>query len=96
MIGLTNIDITAKSHHISYFRGVFSQDALPNKINKKECDYINYDSSGVPRTHWTCYVNDPKYMLVEFFESCTIRPGDEIVHFLKTSNRPIAYHFIQI
>ena len=93
---MTNIDITAELHHIPYFRGVFSRNNLPNKKNTKECGVINYDLSGSPGTHWTCYFNDPKYLFVEFFDSSGIPPGNEIVKYLKTSNKPIAYHSIPL
>ena len=74
MIPLTNINITAELHYIAYFRGVFSRDTLPNKLNKKGCSVINYDSSGSPGTHWTCYFNDPKYLFIGFFDSYDFQP----------------------
>ena len=90
MISLTNIDILNELGHIPYFGGVFSRDNLLSKIKKKECNVFNYDCMGPPGTHWTCYFSDPKYSFVEFYDSFEIQRGNEIVNYLKVSNKQIA------
>jgi hypothetical protein len=80
----------------SFFRDVHFRDTLPNKIIKQEYSVINYDLSGSPGTHWTCYFIDPKYLFAEFFDSFGIPPGNEIVKYLKTLKKPIAYHSIAV
>ena len=51
---------------------------------------------GSPGKHWNCYFNDPKYSVVECYDSFGIQPGNEIVNYLKTSNKQIAYHSTQV
>ena len=42
---------------IKYFRGVFSRDNLPKKIQRLETGFINLDDSIGPGSHWVCYRN---------------------------------------
>ena len=53
---LSNYDLINWVKHlgIKYFRGIFSRDNLPNKINQKEVGIINLDSRIGPGTHWVC------------------------------------------
>ena len=51
---------------------------------------------GSAGTHWTCYFNDSKYSFVEFDDSFGIQPENEIVNYLKTSNKTIAYYSTQV
>ena len=46
--------------------------------------------------HWTCYFNDHKYSFVKFYDSFGIQPGNEIVNYLRTSNKQIVYHSTQV
>ena len=39
---------------IKHFRGIYSRDALPQSINKKECGTINLDDIKGEGTHWVC------------------------------------------
>lgn len=90
------------------FRDVFTIDLLPKKIKNFENGIINLDISTGKGTHWVCYFNDPKYNFVEYFDPFgeyllgnvrmkNITIPDEIVKYLKTSNKEIRYNsnFIQ-
>ena len=52
---------------IKHFRGIYSRDALPESINKKECGMINLDDIEGEGTHWVCYRNLEKN-LGEYFD----------------------------
>jgi len=81
---------------IPHFRGVFSIDTLPKQINNLECGVINYDKRGMPGTHWVAYCNLPDSPYVEFFDSFGIPPGKEIIKYLKTSKKKIAYENLAV
>ena len=50
------------------FKGIFSIDLLPKKINSFENGIVNLDISTGKGTHWVCYYNDPAYDFVEYFD----------------------------
>jgi hypothetical protein len=54
---ITNYELVkvADELKISNFRGVFTKDTLPSKINKIECGILNLDISKNNGTHWVCY-----------------------------------------
>ena len=66
---LSNFDLEGwiDKLRIKRFRGIYSRDALPDKIYKKECGIINLDDIEGQGTHWVCYRNLEKN-LVEYFD----------------------------
>ena len=67
---LSNFDLInwIKKLKIKHFRGIFSRDTLPNKINEPEVGIINLDTKIGPGTHWICYRNVDK-QICEYFDS---------------------------
>ena len=77
---LTNIDIEGYALGIDDFRGVFSRDNLPKKVDLRGSYIVNLDSKDGSGTHWVaCHVNrNEKY----YFDSFGLPPPKEIVKFL--------------
>ena len=71
---------------IKHFRGIFSRDALPDKILKKECGIINLDDIVGQGTHWVCYRNLEKNLVGYFDPFGWIMPY-EIRDYLLTSGK---------
>ena len=88
---LSNIDILdwVDKLGIKHFRGVYSRDNLPAKMNKKECGIINLDSQIGPGTHWVCYRNIDKYC--EYFDSFGLPMPEEVLTYLSTGGKQIIY-----
>jgi len=77
------------------WRGVFTENRLPNKVKRLESGIINYDDDG-PGTHWVCYYNDPKSNVIEFFDSYGLPPSDKIRQYLRTSGKRIVFNDSQL
>ena len=75
---------------IKHFRGIYSRDALPESIHKKECGIINLDDLQGEATHWVCYRNLQKN-LVEYFDPFGLIMPYEIRDYLLTSGKKIIY-----
>ena len=71
---------------IKHFRGIYSRDALPESINKKEFVIINLDDIVGQGTHWVCYRNLEKD-LVEYFDPFGLIMPYEIRGYLLTSGK---------
>ena len=71
---------------IKHFRSIYSRDALPDKIYKKECGIINLDDIEGSGTHWVCYRNLEKN-LVEYFDPFGLIMPYEIRDYLLTSGK---------
>ena len=71
---------------IKHFRGIFSRDALPESIDKKECGIINLGDIEGQGTHWVCYRNLEKN-LVEYFDPFGLIMPYEIRDYLLTSGK---------
>ena len=71
---------------IKHFRSIYSRDALPESINKKECGIINLDYIAGQGTHWVCYRNLEKN-LVEYFDPFVLIMPYEIRDYLLTSGK---------
>ena len=71
---------------IEHFRSIYSRDALPDKIYKKECGIINLDDIEGEGTHWVCYRNLEKN-LVEYFDPFGLIMPNEIHDYLLTSGK---------
>ena len=77
---------------IKYFRGVFSRDDLPDRINEPEVGIINLDSKIGPGTHWVCYRNDEEGGdLCEYFDPFGLIMPTEVLKYLQTSGEKIIY-----
>ena len=75
---------------IKHFRSIYSRDALPEGIYKKECGIINLDDIEGEGTHWVCYRNLEKN-LVEYFDPFGLIMPYEIRDYLLTSGKKIIY-----
>ena len=71
---------------IKHFRGIYSRDALPESIYKKECGIINLDDIEGQGTHWVVYRNLEKN-LVEYFDPFGLIMPYEIRDCLLTSGK---------
>ena len=71
---------------IKHFRSIYSRDALPESIHKKECGIINLDDIEGQGTHWVCYRNLEKN-LVEYFDPFGLIMPYEIRDYLLTSGK---------
>ena len=71
---------------IKLFRSIYSRNALPDKIYKKECGTINLDDIEGQGTHWVCYRNLEKN-LVEYFDPFGLIMPYEIRDYLLTSRK---------
>ena len=93
---LSNIDILdwVTKLGIKQFRGVYSRDNLPAKMNKKECGIINLDSQIGPGTHWVCYRNIDKYC--EYLGSFGLPMPEEVLTYLSTGGKQIIYSHDEI
>jgi len=74
---------------IKYFRGVFSKDTLPKRINNKECGIINLDNHIGPGTHWVAYRNIDKFC--ECFDSFGLPMPVEVQKYMATSGKKLEY-----
>ena len=85
---LSNIDLLhwVKQLGIKYFRGIYSRDNLPEKINRLERGIINLDNSIAGGTHWVCYRNVDK-QICEYFDSFGLIMPNEIKNYLHTSGK---------
>ena len=75
---------------IKHFRSIYSRNALPESIHKKECGIINLDDIEGQGTHWVCYRNLEKN-LVEYFDPFGLIMPYEIRDYLLTSGKKIVY-----
>ena len=71
---------------IKHFRSIYSRNALPDKLYKKECGIINLDDIEGQTTHWVCYRNLEKN-LVEYFDPFGLIMPYEIRDYLLTSGK---------
>lgn len=78
---------------ISYFRGIYSRNGLPNKIGK-ECGIINLDDKQGPGTHLVCYRNIGN--VVEYFDPFGLIMPNEALNYFHTANKPIVYSIDEI
>ena len=75
---------------IKHFRSIYSRNALPDKLYKKECGIINLDDIEGEGTHWVCYRNLEKN-LIEYFDPFGLIMPYEIRDYLLTSGKKIIY-----
>ena len=89
---LSNFDLLnwVEKLGIKHFRGVYSRDALPQKILKDEVGIVNLDSQIGPGTHWVAYRNGKNG--AEYFESFGLIMPNEVMKYLMTSGKK---YFIQ-
>ena len=75
---------------IKHLRSIYSRDALPESIYKKECGIIKLDDIEGEGTHWVCYRNLEKN-LAEYFDPFGLIMPYEIHDYLLTSGKKIIY-----
>ena len=79
------------------YRGTFSKDMLPKRINKSESIIVNLqDYFAGSGTHWVCVYNDQGSGNVEYFDSFGLVPPNEVIEYMRTSNKNIIYNDTQI
>ena len=83
-MGLSNFDILkiAKYLKIPCFRGVFTRDQLPEKIENKESGIVNFNTSKEPGSHWVAYFRDGNQKI--YFDYFGQVIPTEIQKYLKT------------
>ena len=83
-MGLSNFDILkiAKYLEIPYFKGVFTRDQLPEKLENKESEIVNFNTSKEPGSHWVAYFRDGNQKI--YFDSFGQVIPTEIQKYLKT------------
>ena len=95
---LSNIEIDAIMKKCDKnYRGTFSKDVLSKTMNKNESIVVNiqdyFEGNG---THWVCIYNENKSKSVEYFDSFGLVPPNEVVKYMKTTNKNIIYNDAQI
>ena len=94
---LSNLEIDKIMCDKRYYRGTFSKDMLPKTMNKNESVIVNiqdyFEGNG---THWVCIFNTEKSNNVEYFDSFGLVPPNELVRYMKTTNKNIIYNNTQI
>ena len=96
---LSNIDIDKimKKHNVKNYRGTYSKDMLPKRINGNESVIVNlqdyFEGEG---THWVVIYNDNNGDSVEYFDSFGLKPPIECINYMETSNKLIEYNSSQI
>ena len=88
---LSNFDLLnwVKKLGIKHFRGIYSRDALPDRIKRNEVGIINLDSQIGPGTHWVAYRNSKNG--AEYFDSFGLIMPNEVMKYLRTSGKQIFY-----
>ena len=89
---LSNLDIDKLLSNCKNYRGTFSKDMLPKSMNKNETTVVNLQDYFAGRgTHWVCIYNEEKLNCVEYFDSFGLVPPNEVVRYMKTTNKTIIY-----
>ena len=92
---LSNFDLMewVKKLGLRHFRGIYSRDQLPQKI-QKECGIINLDDIQGPGTHWVCYRNVDS--VVEYFDPFGLIMPSEALKYFRSSGKHIVYSIDEI
>lgn len=94
---LTNLDLDKIMTKYDNYRGTFSKDMLPKTMNKNEATVVNLqDYFAGDGTHWVCIYNEEKSDKVEYFDSFGLVPPNEVIEYMKTTNKNIIYNDSQI
>ena len=90
---LTNLKIDKIMTKYGNYRGTFSKDMLPKTMKKNETTVVNLeDYFAGDGTHWVCIYNDEKSDKVEYFDSFGLVPPNEVIKYMKTTNKNIIYN----
>ena len=83
-MGLSNFDILkiAKYLEIPNFKGLFTREQLPEKLENKESGIVNFNTSKEPGSHWVAYFRDGNQKI--YFDSFGQVIPTEIQKYLKT------------
>lgn len=89
--GLSNLEIEhlAKIHNIRHFKGCFMNDELEGRIGPNECAVVNYENSDQGGSHWVAYYNRQDFDVVCYFDSMGLPPTEELLSYLKSSDKLI-------
>ena len=92
---LSNFDLMewVKKLDLKHFRGIYSRDQLPQKI-QKEIGIINLDDMQGPGTHWVCYRNVDS--VVEYFDPFGLIMPNEALKYFRSSGKHIVYSLDEI
>ena len=92
---LSNFDLMdwVKKLSLRHFRGIYSRDQLPQKI-QKEIGIINLDDMQGPGTHWVCYRNVDS--VVEYFDPFGLIMPNEALKYFRSSGKHIVYSLDEI
>jgi len=96
---LSNKDLESALSVYPQFRGVFSKDMLPQRINSNEIGVVNLDDFGGGGTHWVCYFNTSQGLEkdhVIYFDSYGLSEPEEVKKYLETSGKQIKYSSSEI
>ena len=94
---LTNLEIDKIMTKYDNYRGTFSKDMLPKTMKKNEATVVNLQGYFAgDGTHWVCIYNDEKSDKVKYFDSFGLVPPNEVIKYMKTTNKNIIYNDSQI
>ena len=88
---LSNFDLLnwVEQLGIKHFRGVYSRDDLPEKINEIECGIINLDLQIGSGTYWVAYRID-NYKC-EYFNSYELMMPSDVLKYLSTGRKLVLF-----
>ena len=93
MTPLSNLDIDKIMINCTHYRGTFSKDMLPKRMNKNESIVVNLqDYFAGSGTHWVCVYNEEKSNTVDYFDSFGLVPPIEVIKYVKATNKPLVYN----
>jgi len=85
---LSILDIDKIMKNCDNYRGTFSKDMLPKIMDENESTIVNLqDCFACSGTHWVCIHNDEKSKNVEYFDSFGLIPPNQVVAYMKTTNK---------
>jgi len=94
---LSNLDIDKIMKNSDNYRGTFSKDMLPKTLDENESTIMNLqDYFAGSGSHWVCIYNDEKSKNVEYIDSFGLIPPNQVVKYMKTTNKIIIYNDTQI
>ena len=91
---LSNFDIIKYYTNIKQFGGVYSRNTLPRVI-KPKFYIVNLDEADGPGSHWVCIFNCD-HEVCYYFDSFGVDPCDEVLQFMRQSQKKIAVSTYQI
>ena len=85
---LTNLEIDKIMTKYDNYRETFSKGMLPKIMKKNEENIVNLQNYFAgDGTHWVCIYNNKKSDKVEYFDSFGLVPPNEVIKYMKTTNK---------